>query len=99
MEQLRAANMELPVIVKPAAACGVVAAHSMAIVLRRSGFTDLHVPLPAVVQEYVDHGAQMHKIYVLGTQVRLIFMHLDACRVHRICHAHRKQCAGRCIPT
>ncbi len=72
MEQLRAANMQLPVIVKPAAACGVAAAHSMAIVLRRSGFADLHVPLPVVVQEYVDHGAQLHKVYVLGSQVRLI---------------------------
>ena len=70
MEQLKAANMELPVIVKPAAACGVAAAHSMAIVLRPSGFADLRVPLPAVVQEYVDHGAQLHKVYMLGPQVR-----------------------------
>ena len=70
MQRLTAASMQLPVIVKPAAACGVAAAHSMAIVLRPSGFADLHVPLPAVVQEYVDHGAQLHKVYVLGSQVQ-----------------------------
>ena len=79
MEQLRPANMELPVVVKPAAACGVAAAHSMAIVLHPSGFADLQVPLPAVVQEYVDHGAQLHKVYVLGSQVRLVSMHLNTC--------------------
>ena len=62
--------MQLPVIVKPAAACGVAAAHSMAIVLRAAGFAALHVPLPASLQEYVDHGARLHKVYVLGPQVR-----------------------------
>ena len=61
--------MELPVIVKPAAACGVAAAHCMAIVLRPAGFADLRVPLPASLQEYVDHGAYLHKVYVLGPQV------------------------------
>jgi hypothetical protein len=69
-EQLKAAGMKLPVIVKPAAACGVAAAHSMAIVLRAAGFAGLRVPLPASVQEYIDHGARLHKVYVLGAQVR-----------------------------
>ena len=85
MEQLRTANMELPVIVKPAAACGVAAAHSMAIVLHASGFADLRVPLPAVVQEYVDHGAELHKIYVLGSQVRSRSARMNPCCKECVC--------------
>lgn len=37
---------------------------------RRSGFTGLEVPLPAVVQEYVDHGGRVWKVYVAGEQAR-----------------------------
>lgn len=35
-----------------------------------SGFDDLEVPLPAVAQEYVDHGGVVWKVYVAGEQVR-----------------------------
>ena len=80
MRQLEAAGMELPVIVKPTAACGVAAAHSMAIVLRAAGFADVRVPLPAALQEYVDHGAVVHKVYVLGPQVRSLLATIDAPR-------------------
>ena len=34
-----------------------------------SGFADLEVPLPAVAQEYVDHGGSLWKVYVAGQQV------------------------------
>ena len=37
---------------------------------RSSGFADLEVPLPAVAQEYVDHGGVVWKVYVAGQQVR-----------------------------
>ncbi|KAL4448397.1 hypothetical protein ABPG75_005616 [Micractinium tetrahymenae] len=67
--QLAAAGVGLPCIVKPQAACGVAEAHQMAFVLHSSGFDDLEVPLPAVAQEYVDHGGVVWKVYVAGGQV------------------------------
>ncbi|KAL4433219.1 hypothetical protein ABPG77_003267 [Micractinium sp. CCAP 211/92] len=67
--QLAAARVGLPCIVKPQAACGVAEAHQMAFVLHGSGFDDLEVPLPAVAQEYVDHGGVVWKVYVAGEQV------------------------------
>lgn len=68
--QLAAAHVRLPCIVKPRAACGVAEAHQMAFVLAEEGFAGLEVPLPAVVQEYVDHGGRVWKVYVAGSQVR-----------------------------
>ncbi|KAG8661501.1 inositol 1,3,4-trisphosphate 5/6-kinase 4 isoform X2 [Manihot esculenta] len=66
---LSEAKLSLPSIVKPQIACGVADAHSMAIVFRVEDFKDLRVPLPAVVQEYVNHSSTLFKIYVLGEKV------------------------------
>ncbi|GLT92813.1 hypothetical protein SLE2022_106290 [Rubroshorea leprosula] len=41
----------------------------MAIVFRVEDFKDLNVPIPAVVQEYVDHSSTLFKFYVLGKRV------------------------------
>lgn len=69
VQRLSEANVSLPSIVKPQVACGVADAHSMAIVFRVEDFKDLCVPLPAVVQEYVDHSSSLFKFYVLGEKV------------------------------
>ncbi|XP_057420831.1 inositol 1,3,4-trisphosphate 5/6-kinase 4 [Lotus japonicus] len=63
---LAEAKLSLPCIVKPKIACGVSDAHKMAIVFRVDDFKNLSVPLPAVVQEYVDHSSTLYKFYVLG---------------------------------
>lgn len=42
----------------------------MALLLRPEGCVDLRVPLPAVVTEFVDHDAVIHKVYVIGSKVR-----------------------------
>ncbi|KAI5557932.1 hypothetical protein BDE02_17G005100 [Populus trichocarpa] len=68
-QSLSEAKLSLPSIVKPQVACGVADAHSMAITFRVQDFKDLNVPLPAIVQEYVDHSSTIFKIYVLGEQV------------------------------
>ncbi|XP_022742849.1 inositol 1,3,4-trisphosphate 5/6-kinase 4-like isoform X3 [Durio zibethinus] len=50
--------------------CTVRAPHFLkAIVFRVEDFKDLNVPLPAVVQEYVDHSSTLFKFYVLGERV------------------------------
>jgi hypothetical protein len=60
-----------PYIVKPRVACGVAHSHSMALVLSTGGLQQLQgqVPLPALVQEFVNHGGQQYKVYVMGDQV------------------------------
>ncbi|KAG9458959.1 hypothetical protein H6P81_003467 [Aristolochia fimbriata] len=69
VEKLEEAKLAFPYIVKPQVACGVTYAHDMAIVFQMDDFKDLNVPLPAIVQEYVDHGSFIYKFYVLGEKV------------------------------
>ncbi|KAH6801669.1 hypothetical protein C2S51_033115 [Perilla frutescens var. frutescens] len=68
-QRLVEAKLSLPNIVKPQVACGVSDAHSMAIVFKVDHYKDLNVPLPAVVQEYVDHSSLLYKFYALGGKV------------------------------
>nr|XP_043617143.1 inositol 1,3,4-trisphosphate 5/6-kinase 4 isoform X1 [Erigeron canadensis] len=68
-QKLHEAKLSFPCIVKPQVACGVADAHSMAIVFRADDFLGLSVPLPAIVQEYVDHSSTLYKFYVLGEKV------------------------------
>ncbi|XAR71505.1 Inositol-1,3,4-trisphosphate 5/6-kinase [Bertholletia excelsa] len=69
VQRLLEAKLTPPNIVKPQVACGVTDAHSMAIVFRAQDYCGLSVPLPAVVQEYVDHSCTLFKFYVLGEKV------------------------------
>ncbi|KAM7278931.1 hypothetical protein ACFE04_006065 [Oxalis oulophora] len=69
VQKLSEAKLSLPSIVKPQVACGVADAHSMAIVFRVEDFRGLDVPLPAVIQEYVNHSSTLFKFYVLGEKV------------------------------
>ncbi|WVZ65582.1 hypothetical protein U9M48_014920 [Paspalum notatum var. saurae] len=68
-EHLAEANLSFPLIVKPQVACGVADAHNMALVFQIEEFSKLSVPLPAVLQEYVDHGSKIFKFYVIGDKV------------------------------
>lgn len=67
--RLSEAKLSSPCIVKPQVACGVADAHSMAIVFKVEDFMDLKVPVPAIIQEYVDHSSTLYKFYVLGDKV------------------------------
>jgi hypothetical protein len=44
----------------------------MALLLAASSLPQLqeHLPRPALVQEFVNHGGQQFKVYVMGQQVR-----------------------------
>ncbi|KAK9664955.1 hypothetical protein RND81_14G079700 [Saponaria officinalis] len=68
-EKLLEAKLSFPSIVKTQVACGLSNAHSMAIVFRLENYKDLPVPLPAIIQEYVDHSSTLFKFYVLGEKV------------------------------
>ncbi|KAK3013285.1 hypothetical protein RJ639_008193 [Escallonia herrerae] len=69
VQRLLDAKLFPPSIVKPQVACGIADAHSMAIVFKVDDYMGLNVPLPAVVQEYVDHSSTLFKFYVLGDKV------------------------------
>jgi hypothetical protein len=62
-------HVSFPTIVKPLMACGASEAHTMAVVFKKEGYEGLQVPMPAVIQEYVDHGSCVYKFYVLGNKV------------------------------
>nr|CAB3453980.1 unnamed protein product [Digitaria exilis] len=68
-KHLAEANLSFPLIVKPQVACGVADAHNMALVFQTEEFSNLSAPLPAVLQEYVDHGSKIFKFYVIGDKV------------------------------
>ncbi|KAJ8533604.1 hypothetical protein K7X08_006928 [Anisodus acutangulus] len=42
---------------------------NIAIVFKVDSYKDLNVPLPAIVQEYVDHSSTMFKFYVIGKKI------------------------------
>jgi len=65
----QAISVGFPTIVKTLMACGTSDAHTMAVVFKEEGYTNLQVPLPAVIQEYVDHGSCVYKFYVIGNKV------------------------------
>jgi len=68
-KHLAEANLSFPLIVKSQVACGVADAHNMALVFQIEELSNLGVPLPAVLQEYVDHGSKIFKFYVIGDKV------------------------------
>ncbi|GIL73084.1 hypothetical protein Vretimale_4701 [Volvox reticuliferus] len=58
-----------PYIVKPVVACGTSDSHCMALVMLPEALEGLRIPLPAVVQEFVNHDATIFKVYVAGDKV------------------------------
>ncbi|GLI69055.1 hypothetical protein VaNZ11_013597, partial [Volvox africanus] len=58
-----------PYIVKPVVACGTSDSHCMALVMLPEALEGLQIPLPAVVQEFVNHDAVIFKVYVAGDKV------------------------------
>uniref|UniRef100_A0A0E0B5E8 Inositol-tetrakisphosphate 1-kinase 6 n=1 Tax=Oryza glumipatula TaxID=40148 RepID=A0A0E0B5E8_9ORYZ len=68
-KQLAEAKLSFPLIVKPQVACGVADAHNMALIFKIKEFSNLSVPLPAILQEYIDHGSKIFKFYAIGDKV------------------------------
>ncbi|BAF25603.1 Os09g0518700 [Oryza sativa Japonica Group] len=68
-KQLAEAKLSFPLIVKPQVACGVADAHNMALIFKIEEFSNLSVPLPAILQEYIDHGSKIFKFYAIGDKI------------------------------
>ena len=63
---LQAAGMRPPFLCKPEAACGVRHSHDMAVFSDSRQLEQYTVPAPFTIQEFLNHGGVVFKIYVLG---------------------------------
>ena len=64
------AGVTMPSIMKPASACGFAAAHQMALIFKWEALHMLDIQRPSLLQQFVNHGGVLFKIYVIGMQVR-----------------------------
>lgn len=63
-------DMSFPLIAKPIAADGSSGSHKMALVFNQDGLLKQSPPL--VLQEFVNHGGVVFKVYVAGDYVRCV---------------------------
>ncbi|XP_042214490.1 inositol-tetrakisphosphate 1-kinase-like isoform X2 [Homarus americanus] len=61
---IQEANVTFPVVCKPVTAGGGVEAHEMAVVFNEKGISEC--TLPCVAQSFINHGAVLYKLFVLG---------------------------------
>ncbi|XP_044502526.1 inositol-tetrakisphosphate 1-kinase 1-like [Mangifera indica] len=62
--------LKFPVIAKPLVADGSAKSHKMALIFNQDGFNRLKPP--SVLQEFVNHGGVIFKIYVVGDYVKCV---------------------------
>ncbi|XP_071735870.1 inositol-tetrakisphosphate 1-kinase 1-like [Rutidosis leptorrhynchoides] len=68
-----ASELTFPVIAKPLTADGTTKAHSMSIVFDLEGLTNkLELEPPMVLQQFVNHGGTIFKVYVVGEYVTCV---------------------------
>lgn len=64
------ASLTFPVIAKPLVADGSAKSHKMALVFNHDGLNKLKPPI--VLQEFVNHGGVIFKVYVVGEYVKCV---------------------------
>ncbi|XP_068650511.1 inositol-tetrakisphosphate 1-kinase 1 [Aristolochia californica] len=63
-------GLNFPVIAKPLVADGSAKSHKMALVFNRDGLLKLKPPV--VLQEFINHGGVIFKVYVVGEYVKCV---------------------------
>ncbi|XP_074270210.1 inositol-tetrakisphosphate 1-kinase 1-like [Silene latifolia] len=63
-------KLKLPVIAKPLLANGSEKSHNMSLVYNYKGLTNLNPPI--VLQEFINHGGVIFKVYVVGDHVECV---------------------------
>ena len=63
------AHLRFPMILKPLVAAGAKASHAMTVLMDRSALETVADKTPCLCQEYSNHDAVLHKVYVLGNYV------------------------------
>ncbi|XP_027337498.1 inositol-tetrakisphosphate 1-kinase 1-like [Abrus precatorius] len=69
LEQL-SSNLRFPVIAKPLVADGTARSHELRLVFDREGLKTVNAPV--VLQEFVNHGGVVFKVYVAGEHVTCV---------------------------
>ncbi|CAA2953716.1 inositol-tetrakisphosphate 1-kinase 1-like [Olea europaea subsp. europaea] len=69
-ECIEAEGLEFPVIAKPLVANGSANSHQMALVFNKEGLKGLNPPI--ILQEFVNHGGVIYKVYVAGEHVKFV---------------------------
>mmetsp|Transcript_30305 Transcript_30305/g.54822 ORF Transcript_30305/g.54822 Transcript_30305/m.54822 type:complete len:493 (+) Transcript_30305:274-1752(+) len=64
--------LQPPLIAKPLSAAGTKKSHCMGVVLRLEGLAHVY-ETPCLLQEYVNHNAILHKVYVMGDHVSVFY--------------------------
>ncbi|XP_057249447.1 inositol-tetrakisphosphate 1-kinase 1 [Beta vulgaris subsp. vulgaris] len=65
-------NFRFPVIAKPLIANGTPNSHQMSLVFNSDGLKKVKEQAPVVVQEFVNHGGVLFKVYVAGNHVKCV---------------------------
>jgi hypothetical protein len=65
-----AAGLKLPLVAKPLVADGTAKSHALSLAYDKYCLTELEPPL--VLQEFVNHGGVLFKVYVVGDQIRVV---------------------------
>ncbi|KAG0620929.1 hypothetical protein M758_4G255600 [Ceratodon purpureus] len=63
-------GLKLPLVAKPLVADGSAKSHAMALIYDRFGLSCLDPPL--VLQEFVNHGGVLFKVYVIGDAIKVV---------------------------
>ncbi|CAK9309059.1 unnamed protein product [Citrullus colocynthis] len=66
IDSMRDLELKFPVIAKPLESDGSAKSHEMSLVFNQRGLKDLDTPV--LLQEFVNHGGVMFKVYVAGDQ-------------------------------
>ncbi|CAI0374230.1 unnamed protein product [Linum tenue] len=64
-------ELGFPLIAKPMVANGTILSHKMYLIFDREGLAELE-EAPVVIQEFVNHGGVIFKVYVAGGQVQCV---------------------------
>ena len=68
----RLTGVRFPVLIKTVRACGASDAHLMSVAFSEKGLHHPDLRAPLIVQEYLNHGAVIWKIFVIGDHVAVV---------------------------
>ncbi|PIN23519.1 Inositol-pentakisphosphate 2-kinase [Handroanthus impetiginosus] len=71
-DSLASKGVNFPVIAKPLVADGSAGSHQMSLVFNEDGLGELKLNSPFVLQEFVNHGGVIFKVYVAGQHIQRV---------------------------
>ncbi|KAL0400452.1 UNVERIFIED_CONTAM: Inositol-tetrakisphosphate 1-kinase [Sesamum latifolium] len=72
LHTLASKHINFPLIAKPLIADGTAGSHQMSLVFNEDGLRALNLDPPFVLQEFVNHGGVIFKVYVAGQHIQCV---------------------------